>query len=82
MINDLPTVFEVVTGNHAKEATPQNNGNKNKSSVKMVGEIILSDLNIWFSANLIFWVCPLFLFLFSKNYFFSSHDRLNHSPEL
>ncbi|XP_027159698.1 PHD finger protein ALFIN-LIKE 6 isoform X2 [Coffea eugenioides] len=37
MINDLPTVFEVVTGSvkQAKEATPYNNSSKLKPSVKM-----------------------------------------------
>lgn len=40
MTNDLPTVFEVVTGavKQAKEhAATQNNSNKNKSSGRMVG---------------------------------------------
>lgn len=37
MINDLPTVFEVVTGSvkQAKEGTPHNNSSKSKSSTKM-----------------------------------------------
>ncbi|CDO97675.1 unnamed protein product [Coffea canephora] len=37
MINDLPTVFEVVTGSvkQAKEATPYNNSSKSKPSAKM-----------------------------------------------
>ncbi|KAL3538433.1 hypothetical protein ACH5RR_001799 [Cinchona calisaya] len=37
MINDLPTVFEVVTGsvNQAKEDAPNNNSSKSKSNVKM-----------------------------------------------
>lgn len=40
MINDLPTVFEVVTGSvkQAKEAAPHNNSSKSKSSVKVVRE--------------------------------------------
>lgn len=39
MINDVPTVFEVVTGNAMPpkdQSGAQNNGSKNKSSGKMV----------------------------------------------
>lgn len=39
MINELPTVFEIVTGavRHAKDqATPQNNSSKNKPGGRMV----------------------------------------------
>lgn len=39
MINDLPTIFEVVTGSakkQTKEKSSENNGNKSKSSSKGV----------------------------------------------
>lgn len=44
MINDLPTVFEVVTGSvkPANEGTPHDNNSKSKSSAKMVGEFFWS----------------------------------------
>lgn len=56
MINDLPTVFEAVTGvkQTREQAAPQNNSSKNKSSVRMVGSSCITRYAVLLSVVIIF----------------------------
>lgn len=66
MINDLPTIFEVVTGNakQSKDQSANHNSSKSKSSGGKVEASVYSFFFLSLSSYLC-WILSLFTLLFS-----------------
>lgn len=62
MINDLPTIFEVVTGNAKQpkdQSAPHNNSSKNKSSGKVVSGLVCMILFVIYMSSFFSLFFPL-----------------------